>query len=285
MQIAHADELEWRPLSQIRQGGKEYKELLAGEEGALDNYRLVMIREEGVKAVTPRHKHNFDQLRMVLTGRANYGPKRWIEPGQIAYFPEGTPYGPEDSDGDRLGLTWQAGGASGSGYISNRQAKAATEELKQAGTFEGGIYYRNDGSRPQDSFEAVWERVNQRKLEYPKPRYDEPLLIRPEHFAWQEQSGQPGVEHKLLAAFTERRMEIAMLRVGAGANALFGPQAGIQTVYALGGAGTVDGHAIHAGSAFAVAAGAAADISATSTLELIVVGLPIFARVRETANV
>src|SRR5271165_5401722 len=145
MQIAHAADLDWQPLTQIRQGGKDYKELLHGEEGAPDNYRLVLIREQGVKASTPRHKHNFDQLRMVLSGRANYGPKRWIDPGQIAYFPEGIPYGPEES-----------GGASGCGYISHRQAEAATEELKRAGTFKGGVYYRNDGARPQDAFEAVW---------------------------------------------------------------------------------------------------------------------------------
>src|SRR5947209_8558876 len=102
MQLTYADELTWRPLTDIRDGGKEMKQLLAGTEGTPDNYRLVMIRERGVAATTPRHRHNFDQLRYVIEGRANYGPEHWIAPGEIAYFPEGGSYGPEISEGNRL---------------------------------------------------------------------------------------------------------------------------------------------------------------------------------------
>jgi hypothetical protein len=87
MQLVCADDLPWIPLTTIRDGGKEMKELLAGTDGSPDNYRLVMIRERGIVATTPRHKHNFDQVRIVLSGRANYGPHKWIEPGELAYFP------------------------------------------------------------------------------------------------------------------------------------------------------------------------------------------------------
>ena len=35
-------------------------------------------------------------------GKQNYGEGKWIAPGEIAYFPEGTPYGPEQSNTERL---------------------------------------------------------------------------------------------------------------------------------------------------------------------------------------
>ena len=284
MQLTRAEELEWKPLTALRDSSKDAKHLLIGEEGAPDNYRLVMIREQGgAKSTGPRHKHTFDQLRYVLSGRANYGPKRFIGAGEVAYFPEGVFYGPEESEGDRLGLTWQFGGAGGLGLISNRQANDATEALQQTGKFERGIYYPNDpGSRKaQDSYEAVWEYVNGRRITYPKPRYDEPILMRTDHFVWQDQPGQRGVEAKLLGVFTERRLEIAMLRIAAGSHAMLGPRDGVQTAYVVTGTGTVDEAAIGPQTAFEVKAGTAAQVLASTDIDLIVVGLPIFVRAKQ----
>jgi len=101
-------------------------------------------------------QHNFDQLRMTISGRTNYGPKRWIEPGEIAYFPEGVPYGPEECGGDRLGFTLQFGGASGNGIMTQRQVHAGREELARAGKFERGVYYPSPAGgkeRPMDGYE------------------------------------------------------------------------------------------------------------------------------------
>jgi hypothetical protein len=284
MQLTRANELEWTPLTALRDSGKDAKHLLSGEEGAPDNYRLVMVREQGgVKSTGPRHKHTFDQLRFVLSGRANYGPKRYIAAGEVAYFPEGVFYGPEESEGDRLGLTWQFGGAGGLGLISERQSREATAALKQTGKFERGIYYPAEpaGRKAQDSYEAVWEHVNGRRITYPKPRYDEPILMRTEHFVWQDQPGQRGVEAKLLGVFTERRLEIAMLRVAGGSHAMLGPRDGLQTVYTVTGTGTVDGAALAPQTAFEVKAGTAAQVIATTDIDLIVVGLPIFVRAKQ----
>ena len=284
MQLTRAEELEWTPLTAIRDSGKDAKQLLMGEEGAPDNYRLVMIREQGgVKSTGPRHKHTFDQLRFVLSGRANYGPKRWINAGEIAYFPEGVFYGPEESEGDRLGLTWQFGGAGGLGMISNRQAKEATAALEQNGRFEHGIYHPHSpsGRRAQDGYEALWEHVNGRRITYPKPRYDEPILMRPDAFVWQEQPGQRGIEAKLLGVFTERRLEVAMMRIEGGNRALLGPRDGVQTVYTITGTGTVDGAALGPQTAFEVKAGTAAQVVAMTDVDMIVVGLPIFVRAKQ----
>jgi hypothetical protein len=177
MQLVHEEQLPWKPIAVQRQSGKEAKVLMSGIEGAPDNYTFVLVRE-GVVATTPRHKHNFDQLRMTISGRTNYGPKRWIEPGEIAYFPEGVPYGPEECEGDRLGFTLQFGGASGNGIMTQRQVHAGREELARAGKFERGVYYPSPAGgkeRPMDGYEAIWEFTNQRPLVYPQPRYDEPV--------------------------------------------------------------------------------------------------------------
>ena len=288
MQLICADDLPWKPLTAIRDGGKEMKELLAGTDGSPDNYRLVMIREQGVVATTPRHKHNFDQVRIVLSGRANYGPHKWIEPGELAYFPEGTPYGPESSDGDRLGLTLQCGGASGLGYVGNEQVKAATAVLKETGEFKNGIYYpaHPDATRrAQDAFEAVFEHVTNRRVTYPKPRYDEPIKMKPENFDWQDLPGQPGVKAKWLGDFTERHHELALVHVDAGKSTMLGPRAGIQLVYVVDGTGTVDGNGLRSQTAFEVPSGSAAQVSATTALELIVIGLPLFAAAKAPSNV
>lgn len=288
MQLTYADELQWTPLTAIRDGAKEMKELLIGTEGAPDNYRLVMIREQGAAATTPRHKHNFDQVRIVLSGRANYGPKRNIEPGELAYFPEGTPYGPEVSDGDRLGLTLQCGGASGAGYVSNRQVKAATAALKERGEFKGGVYYPSAPDakrRAQDAFEACWEHVTGRRISYPEPRYDEPIKMKPANFAWEDQPGQPGVRAKLLGSYTERRHELALLQVEPKSVALLGPRSGVQLVFVVHGSGAVDGRALRPHAAFEIPAGSAAQVTAAEELELVVIGLPIFVTAKQPSTV
>jgi len=184
MQIAHAADS--ADLNSIRTGKeRQFKTLLTGEDGALDNFRLYFVRQQGEVDV-PRHRHNFDQIRMCLEGpgKQNYGKDKWIAPGEICYFPEGTPYGPEQSNSERLSVTLQFGGASRSGFLSSKRLHQGMEEMKELGTFEKGIFTRTGQLAPgekrnQDSYEAIWEHVNKRKLVYPKPRYGEPILMKP----------------------------------------------------------------------------------------------------------
>jgi hypothetical protein len=280
MQIKHADQGE-ETSAAIRGGDREFKTLLVGDESSPDNYRLVLARQSG-KVVAPRHKHNFDQIRMCLSGEGqNYGPDRWIRPGEIVYFPEGVPYGPEDSDCNRLGVTLQFGGASGIGFLSSRRTRKGMEELRQFGTFDKGIFHRAGElaagqRRNQDSFEAVWEHICQRKLEYPKPRYDEPVLMRPENFEWQE-SGQPGLTLKALGCFTERRVEISRLRLAAKAIARISSRPGTQVGFVIAGDGRINDNELRQFSAFSLDKGEAADLESASGIEILLIGLPIFA--------
>ena len=280
MKIAYVDP--HNPLeADFRGNVKDGQILLTGEEGAPDNYRLNFSRQTG-PFYSPRHKHNFDQLRIILGGGAmNYGPDRWIQPGELAYFPEGTPYGPQDYDTARYGMTLQFGGASGSGYISLKRMKEGMEALKQHGTFEKGIFRRSGDLAPgvkrnRDSYEAVWEYINGQPLKYPKPRYNEPILIKPRHFEWQDDPAQQGVAVKRLGSFSERQIEFAMLRVAASAAATIAARPGIQIGIVLAGSGRIGAQELSEHAAFSLERGEGAVVTAAAKLELLLVGLPLF---------
>src|SRR3954464_921382 len=273
-------------INSVRGAEREFKTLLTGDETALDNFRLYFVRQSGEVDV-PRHKHNFDQIRMCLEGEPqNYGANKWIAAGEIAYFPEGTPYGPEQSNSKRLSIMLQFGGASGNGFVSSARLQQAMNEMKEFGAFEKGIFKRIGQLAPgekrnQDSYEAIWEHVNKRKLVYPKPRYGEPILIKPENFDWEPSSEQPGFAKKNLCVFSERHLQFAILKLEPGAHALQPPRGGIQVGFVLQGEGTVNGEALRKHSAFSGREQFA--LSSSAGMELLLVGLPIFAEPEASA--
>ena len=270
----------------FRGNPKDGQILLTGEDDTPGNYRLNFSRQTG-PFFSPRHAHNFDQIRLVLGGGPmNYDPDRWIQPGEVAYFPEGTPYGPQDYDTKRYGMTLQFGGASGCGYISLPRMFEGMEALKAFGTFEKGIFHRAGELPPgtrreRDSYEAVWEHINERPLEYPKPRYDEPILMKPSHFDWQDDPAQPGVSTKHLGTFSEGELKISMLRVAAGATAQIVPRSGVQIGIVITGTGSAGDYELREHAAFSLERDEGAFINAGSKLELMLVGLPIFVQSRQ----
>jgi mannose-6-phosphate isomerase-like protein (cupin superfamily) len=280
MQVAHAEDS--TQIASTRTGKeRQFKTLLTGEDGALDNFRLYFVHQQGEVDV-PRHKHNFDQIRMCLEGpgQQNYGKDKWIAPGEIAYFPEGTPYGPEQSDSERLSITLQLGGASRSGFISSARVQKAMDEMKAFGAFEKGIFKRTGDLAPgekrnQDAYEAVWEHVNKRKLEYPKPRYGEPILMKPDNFEWEPSEGQRGFAKKNLCSFSERSLQFSILKLEPGARGHLPSRGGVQVGFVLQGSGKVNGEALHKYSAFS--GREAFELGSDEGMEVLLVGLPIFA--------
>ena len=282
MQIAHADAYQGEVTSpEFRGGGKEFRTLLSGRDGEPGNYRMVYARQTGAVS-GPRHRHNFDQVRLCLEGRVNFGPDRWIEPGELAYFPEGAHYGPEQSDVPRLALTIQFGGPTGDGFVSEAQQLAAMEALKAQGHFEKGVY-RRDGDLPegtkrnQDAFAAIWEKVNGRRIAYPHRRYDEPVLIRPQSFARCPVRNEPGVTERRLGTFTERNIEVSMRRLVPGARTVLSPRGGSRLGFVLSGAGEIGGAVLRAHSAFDIPAGESASLAVSAEMEVFLLGLPEFA--------
>ena len=214
--------------------------LLNGPEGTPENFYLQLshLRND---FFSPRHRHNFDQVRVQLIGDASFTRDGVMRPGTIGYFPEGVYYGPQENAGESKTLVLQFGGASGSGYISEERFQQGVEELKQFGTFEKGVFHRpkeGGGRKNQDAYEAVWEHIHGRKLEYPKSEHEEPVFMDPAQFEWQDEPGATGVRRKLLGVFSARKLRISMLGLAAGASAQLAPTS---LAFVLSGRGQVVG--------------------------------------------
>ena len=206
MDMVHGASMAWgENLAAHRQGGMAHKVLFEGEEGSVDNYVLVLA-DESKDYYSPRHRHAWDQVRFCLTGSVPIGKDLAVDAGEVAYFPEGVPYGPQQGGPDRIELLLQFGGASGLGYLSAAQLRQARAELAEVGSFEKGVFRRTSGEGPrnQDAYEAIWRHVTGRPIVYPKPRYKGPIVMRPDGFGWRDQAA--GVRSKLLGGFPERRL-------------------------------------------------------------------------------
>jgi hypothetical protein len=201
-----------------RGGVFRFYNVLSGREGTPNNFYL-SLSVLGGDFLSPRHRHNFDQVRFQLEGDFDFAADGEMNPGSIAYFPEGTRYGPQKLLSDKsLTLVLQFGGASGNGYMSEEQFQKGLVELKSQGSFKDGVFTREKpggGRINQDAYEAVWEHVNGRELKYPPERYSRAVFMEPENFEWV--SSAPGTATKLMGLFSERGTRLAFHRIDAGA--------------------------------------------------------------------
>jgi hypothetical protein len=225
MQIVHAGKMDWGPsLVAHRQGNIAHKRLFDGEEGSPDNFSWSLARENG-EYFSPRHRHNWDQVRFCLEGSVPIGKQMKVSAGEVGYFPEGVPYGPQKGGPDRLVLVLQFGGASGQGFMSPEQTERGHEALCAEGRFDKGVFHRErgDGRRTQDAYEAIWQQVFERPVFYPAPRYKTPIVMCPEGFAWQPCQAQAGVRRKLLGQFSERGLMLELIAIEPDAGFHTGP--------------------------------------------------------------
>lgn len=275
MELVDTNELQWTRVSGHRDGDIRFKRLFLGAEGALDNYEFSLVATRGAYH-TPRHNHNFEQIRFCLDGAINFGPGRNVKTGQIGYFPEGTPYGPQDIV-EQVAMVVQFGGASGQGFMSYRQLENGFEEMKKRGNFERGVFKRGpgeEGRMNQDGYEAIWEMVNGRKVEYPKRRYEEPVLMDPDAFAWRADPARPGVARKTLGVFSERELRLEMLRLEEGASIDLAPETGFVLGYLRSGSLSANGKEWPAGTALRASPEKPAALRATSPAEILVMTFP-----------
>ena len=218
MQVIPFEKLKLEQRGHARGGVFRFYNVLSGRDGAPNNFYL-SLSVLGGDFVSPRHRHNFDQVRLQLEGDFDFSADGKMRPGSIAYFPEGTRYGPQQLVSDNsLTLVLQFGGASGNGYMSEEQFQKGLAELKSQGTFKDGIFTREKpggGRVNQDAYEAVWEHVNGRELKYPPERYSRAVFMEPENFEWV--SNGNGTATKLMGVFNERGTKLAFHRIDAGA--------------------------------------------------------------------
>jgi len=273
MKIVQYDDAEWKRGLQHRGGTFHYRHLLDGTPGTLGNFQFNIGNQEGDFA-SPRHRHNFDQFRIQLEGTMNFDRNGKMAAGSVGYFPEGAPYGPQSSEGTSITAVLQFGSASGSGYLSREEVYAGTEELKKFGTFEGGIFRRHDdveGRRNTDGYQAIWEHMNGQRMDYPKPRYRDPIVLDPANYEWLPVDGMPGVAEKPLGSFTERQCGASIIKLDRGATY----RAGERSVYlVLSGSGIAHDAPYRQYTAFHVDDGEEADIVARDETQIVRLKLP-----------
>lgn len=285
MKVVQIESLEWEKDHPT--GALAFKYLLSGDDASPDNFVLLLARQDKHFA-TERHRHNFDQFRFPIHGDMDVGDGVRLREGQLGYFTEGAPYGPQNDPiepskpGERTHLTLQFGGATGYGYLGPKRLRACRDELRREGEFEDVFYRRHDG-KTQNGLDAVWQHAFGSKLEYPKPRYPGPIIMDPKSFRWIPNAEAPGVESRHLGTFTERGVWAEILRFRPGASLSPHRADARRLLFVLSGSGTIDGVEITHHSAIQIDAGEDGRIVCNDTLELIVFGLPAIATA-ETAT-
>lgn len=277
MKIAHRETAPRRGTSEHRPGGISFIALLQGEPNSIDNFDFsISIATDGF--FTPRHRHNFDQVRYMLEGEFSFDRDRLQKTGQLSYFGEGTYY-EQKGVGVSETLLLQTAGASGSGYMSFDQLYGTARDLLAKGRFDGGVFTWTDDAGKKhnvDGYQAVWEEVNGRKLSYPKPRYDAAVILNPGNFAWIPLAHAPGVEIRELGHFHERGLEVAQLKVPQGASITTAGQPGRALLFVEQGSGTAGGERLHRHSAVQVEKGESVAIAAAEPMILLRLRLPCF---------
>lgn len=224
-------------------GGDIYiRRLIEGDPISPDNFMLHSLRF-ATPLVSPRHKHNFDQVRLQLEGNFTYSREGRMKPGDVGFFPEGTPYGPQTCDAGALTLLLQFGGPSGHGYMGEDALKRAMDQLKTRGDFSEGVYSWADdeGARHNmDAYQAAWEEHFGRTMEYPRPRYERPVYIHPENFVWTPLTNSDGVYERALGEFSQRHTSLGLVRLEPEAQHRI---AGRSIVFVVSGVGDLEGGA------------------------------------------
>jgi len=237
MRISTAAETGSEKVGTMREGKLDQKHLLFGVDGSPNNYDLNLGVTGSGGWRTPRHRHNFDQIRYVIEGTLPYSETESLPQGWVGYFPESVYYGPQERSEGLRTMVLQCGGASGQGYLSVARREAVNAELAEIGEFKKGLYHYTDESgveRTLDGSQAIFERAMGRKLEFAEPRYTDVIAMNPRAFAWLPQ-GDPGVAEKWLGTFTERSLRVGFLRLDAGAVFRAGQQPSIEILFQIDG--------------------------------------------------
>jgi hypothetical protein len=219
-----------------------YHDLLVGREGTRDNFSLQLVEVSG-GYMTARHRHNFEEVRVMLDGSFAFGPGLVQQPGSVGYFCEGTWYTQEGS-GRSLTLLLQVGGPSGSGFMSRRQLAEGIAALRGRGEFRDRVFTWYDAQgikHDKDGYEAVWQHVHGRPIHYQQPQYAAPVLMDPERFAWRPLPGRQGVALRTLGRFNEHGLGITQLRVAAGSELVLPRGEQVLLLCCAHGAGFVEG--------------------------------------------
>ena len=273
---ADSPETEWVAASTHRTPGISIQPLLQ-RDGEGRSFEFNLVRFGGEDFWSPRHHHNFDQIRIALEGETNYGPHRKLRARSVGYYPEATWYGPLSvNEGTSLQAILQFDGASRCGYIPYDELDKATDKLREEGEFRKGYWHPHDGGKPVDGYQASWERATGQKMVYPEQRFDEAVYLAWDAFAWQPVPDS-GVKHKHLGTFGEKMLRIEMLQVPAGDTHAYGDDNERNVLFVVDGGVEVNDAAVPQHRAAIAEEGQQLDITGVGAVsELILITLPQF---------
>ena len=88
--------------------------------------------------------------------------------------------------------------------------------LRCEGVFEKGVFRwtGGEGKKNEDAYEAIWRHVTGKPLDYAKPRYKAPIVMRADAFAWADVSTALGIKRKSLGVFPGRGLELDLYALG-----------------------------------------------------------------------
>lgn len=180
--------------------------------------RASFTRRKKDEYYSPVHRHNFDQTRYVVEGEIDFGHELIARDGDFVYFPASTHYGITVRSEGCLVFTVQTHGPDWAYFPTRAEAGEGTRALQKISEVdrEVGVVRWPDG-RVQDTYEALWENLTGRPMEYPTPRYTTPCLIRSLGFAWRPTS-QKGVRVQTLASFNGVGPAASKLSIDTGAS-------------------------------------------------------------------
>jgi hypothetical protein len=212
--VVNMDTVPWQNLE--ARDGIFIKSATFGDE-TTRRYLRAVVGKSSATAMSPRHKHTFEQLRYFIEGDAKYGNVIY-HPGDCVYFPEAVAYGPQvgfnDTDSTQIVMQW--GGPSGVYYPSGDEQGAAKRELDELGEFHDGVYFPKSG-KPRDGFEAILEHITGAPVAYAPARYDAPIRMRTSAYAAVADPADSRIAVQHLARFNECGPEIEMLTLERGA--------------------------------------------------------------------
>jgi hypothetical protein len=276
MDIVSSRDMQWRRGPEHRSGGVMFKDLFTGAPGP-GNYWFTLVHVEGYTA--PTHRHNFDQVRVMIEGGFGFGPQVQAE-GTVGYFTAGVPY-TQNAERRCVHLLLQCESGDAEPYITQSQIAGAVTALKAHGRFVNGHFIDESGAEPvtRDSFEACWEYTVGRQIVYPTPRYDRPVIMDPAAFRPRPDPVHDRVLWRRLGAFNERGLAIAYLDMEANAIASIAAATSPRLLYVLAGEGAAgdgdtDAQSWAEGDAIRLEAGEIARLEAATIAQLFCVDLP-----------
>lgn len=276
MKIKHYSDTDWH--KDHPSGAVVFQYCLEGDPRSRENFMLTLGRQDG-DFFMPRHRHNFEQIRLPLNGDMTIGEGLKLKEGQVGYFPEGLPYGPQDDPlgntppGRRLQLVLQFGGTSGCGFMSMSQRLAARDDLAKEGEFVGPNY-RHPGGKLEWGLNVIWRHVFGERLKYPMPRYPKVVIAEPARFNWIPTPETVGVSSKFLGSFSERAAWIEMVKLAPGSSWTSTHATAVRLLFVVSGAAVIGSESIASYSSIQVEAGETLNMQSTDEVQIFLMGLP-----------